>query len=88
MTTRNVTVEIYTKSTCGFCHAAKRLLAKHDVPYTEIDILEAPERRAEMIQRSKGRQTVPQIFIADQHIGGYDDLAALEWEDKLDDLLS
>ena len=81
-------VEIYTKSTCGFCHAAKRLLTAKGVSFAETDILQQPDKRPEMIQRANGRSTVPQIFIDRQHIGGFDDLAAAEGSGKLDRLLA
>ncbi|THD76883.1 glutaredoxin 3 [Thalassobius vesicularis] len=81
-------VEIYTTPTCGFCHAAKRLLNQKGVEYTEIDVWAAPERRPEMMQRANGRRTVPQIFVGETHVGGCDDLYALEQEGKLDALLA
>lgn len=81
-------VEIYSKMTCGFCHAAKRLLKAKGIAFSEVDILLHPGRRSEMIQRANGRSTVPQIFIDGKHIGGYDDLALLDRGDKLDELLS
>lgn len=81
-------IEIYTTPICGFCHAAKRLLGAKGAKYTEIDLFEEPDRRAEMMQRAMGRRTVPQIFIGETHVGGYDDLAALEGAGKLDPLLA
>lgn len=81
-------VEIYTSPLCGFCHAAKRLLDQKGVAYSEVDVLEHPERKAEMIQRANGGRTVPQIFIGDTHVGGCDDLFALEQAGKLDPLLA
>jgi len=81
-------VEIYTKPTCGFCHMAKRLLGGKDVTFSEVNISAQPERRGEMIQRANGGSTVPQIFIDGQHIGGCDDLFALERGGKLDALLA
>jgi glutaredoxin 3 len=81
-------VEIYTKSTCGFCHMAKRLLQSKGISFAEVDILVQPDRRAEMIQRANGGSTVPQIFVDDAHIGGCDDLMALERGGKLDALLA
>lgn len=81
-------VEIYTTPTCGFCHAAKRLLNQKGVEYTEIDVWAAPERRPEMMQRANGRRTVPQIFVGETHVGGCDDLYVLEQEGKLDALLA
>jgi len=80
-------VELYTKSTCGYCHAAKRLLSAKGVSFTEIDINVHPEERGKMIQRSNGGRTVPQIFIGGVPIGGYDDLNALDRAGKLDALL-
>lgn len=81
------TVEIYTTQTCGFCHAAKRLLAQKGVSFTEINLNAQPERRAEMVQRSNGGRTVPQIFIGETHVGGCDDLYALERSGRLKPLL-
>jgi glutaredoxin 3 len=81
------TVEIYTKATCGFCHAAKRLLSERGIAFSEIDVMKAPERRQEMMSRAQGRHTVPQIFVGDAHVGGYDDLSALIRAGKLDPML-
>ncbi len=81
-------VEIYTKPTCGFCHMAKRLLKSKDVSFSEVNIMMQPKRREEMIQRANGGSTVPQIFIDGTHIGGCDDLMALERAGKLDALLA
>lgn len=81
-------VEIYTSPLCGFCHAAKRLLTSKGISFAEVDIWEQPERKAEMVQRANGGRTVPQIFIGDDHIGGCDDLHALERAGKLDALLA
>ena len=81
-------VEIYTKPTCGFCHMAKRLLTSKDVSFAEVNIMMQPKRREEMIQRANGGSTVPQIFIDGAHIGGCDDLMALERAGKLDALLA
>ena len=81
-------VEIYTTPLCGFCHAAKRLLSKKGVAFSEIDVMANPDRRPEMIQRANGGRTVPQIFIGDVHVGGCDDLFELESDDKLDALLA
>lgn len=82
------TVEIYTKSTCGFCHMAKRLLTAKGVSFAEVDILAQPDRRAEMILRANGGSTVPQIFIEGNHIGGCDDLMGLDRSGKLDAMLA
>ena len=81
-------VEIYTSPLCGFCHAAKRLLSQKGVRFSEIDVLADPDRKPEMIRRADGRRTVPQIFIGDVHVGGCDDLYALERAGKLDALLA
>jgi glutaredoxin 3 len=80
-------VVIYTKPGCGHCHAAKALLNERGVEYTEIVASHDPAKRQEMIQRSKGRMTFPQIFIDGKHIGGSDDLHALDRKDELDALL-
>ncbi|MFZ3580727.1 glutaredoxin 3 [Loktanella sp. DJP18] len=81
------TVEIYTTPTCGYCHAAKRLLSSKGVSFTEISVIQHPEKRVEMTQRSGGGRTVPQIFIGQTHVGGCDDLFALEKAGKLDTML-
>ncbi|WP_425040121.1 glutaredoxin 3 [Primorskyibacter sp. S187A] len=81
-------VEIYTSPLCGFCHAAKRLLKQKGVTFSEIDVLARPDRKPEMIQRANGGRTVPQIFIGETHVGGCDDLFALERAGKLDPLLA
>jgi glutaredoxin 3 len=81
-------VEIYTWSTCPFCIRAKALLDKKQVKYTEYCIDGDEAARNKMSVRAKGRRSVPQIFINDQHIGGCDDLHALEAQSKLDPLLS
>ena len=81
-------VEIYTSPLCGFCHAAKRLLNQKGVEFTEVDVLQHPDRKPEMIERANGGYTVPQIFIDDMHVGGCDDLYALERAGKLDGLLA
>ncbi len=81
-------VEIYTKFLCPYCSRAKKLLGDKGVEFEEYDITMGGEKRAEMLQRANGRHTVPQIFIDDRHIGGSDDLAALEREGRLDALLN
>ncbi|KMW58868.1 Glutaredoxin 3 (Grx2) [Candidatus Rhodobacter oscarellae] len=81
-------VELYTSPLCGFCHAAKRLLDQKGVSYAEVDVLAQPHRRQEMMKRAGGRHTVPQIFIGPKHVGGYDDLAALERAGRLDAMLA
>ncbi|GAA6188549.1 glutaredoxin 3 [Litorivita sp. NS0012-18] len=81
-------VLIYTTPICGFCHAAKRLLKEKDVNFQEVDVMADPSRRAEMTQKANGGRTVPQIFIGETHVGGCDDLYALEQAGKLDALLA
>lgn len=81
-------VEIYTKVTCGFCQHAKTLLKKKQVDFKEIKIDGNSALRNKMIERSNGAFTVPQIFINDKHIGGCDDLYALQANNKLDKLLA
>jgi glutaredoxin 3 len=80
-------IEIYTKAFCPYCTRAKRLLDEKGAAFDEYDITMGGPKRREMIQRANGRSTVPQIFIADRHIGGSDELAALEREGRLDPLL-
>jgi glutaredoxin 3 len=81
-------VEIYTSFFCGFCFRAKSLLNSKKAAYDEIDIMLHPNRRAEMIERAAGKTSVPQIFINGAHIGGSEELSALEQEGHLDDLLA
>ncbi|MFT2092575.1 glutaredoxin 3 [Paraglaciecola sp. 2405UD69-4] len=81
-------VIIYTKGYCPYCHRAKALLTKKNVDFKEIDIEVQPELRSEMITLAEGRSTVPQIFINNTHVGGCDDLFALEAKNKLDSLLA
>lgn len=80
------TVTLYTTGHCPYCVNAKTLLTRKDVTYEEIDVGSSPQRLAEMLQRSN-RRSVPQIFIGERHVGGFDDLAALERGGKLDALL-
>ena len=80
-------IEIYTSPFCGFCYQAKSLLNDKGVDYIEVDIISQPKRHSEMIERAGGLQTVPQIFIDNQHIGGCDELYELEAKDKLDSIL-
>jgi glutaredoxin 3 len=82
------TIEIYTSPTCGYCHAAKRLLNEKGVSFSEVDVVRHPEKRPEMVQRANGGRTVPQIFIDGRHVGGCDDLYALDAAGKLDPLLA
>ncbi|MFN3280595.1 MAG: glutaredoxin 3 [Tabrizicola sp.] len=81
-------VEIYTTPICPYCHAAKRLLQKKGVAFSEIDVSRDPALREAMVHRAKGRRTVPQIFVGDVHVGGCDDLYALDSAGKLDPLLA
>lgn len=80
-------VTIYTTPICGYCAAAKRLLDQKGVSYDEIDVMRDMAKKQEMMQRA-GRHTVPQIWIGDTHIGGCDDLYALERAGKLDPMLA
>ena len=81
-------VEIYTTIMCGFCTAAKRLLDSKGIEFIEKDVSSDQEARVQMIDRSGGRRSVPQIFINGEHVGGCDDLYALEQQGKLDSKLS
>ena len=81
-------VEIYTTPICGYCAMAKRLLDSKGVAFTEIDVMSNPEAKTTMMQRANGGRTVPQIFVGDVHVGGSDDLHALERAGKLDALLA
>ena len=80
-------ITIYTGPLCNFCDAAKRLLTRNNVEYKEINIATTDGAMDEMIKKANGRRTVPQIFFDEEHIGGYDDIRALEKENKLQDLL-
>ena len=77
-------VEIYTTMYCPYCTRARNLLKHKGVPFTDIDIIEEPERRTEMVRRASGRTSVPQIFINGEHIGGSDELVALDRAGQLD----
>ena len=79
-------IEIYVKQWCPYCTMARRLLSEKGRNWNEIDIEAQPERRGEMIERS-GRRTVPQIFVGEHHVGGFDDLKALDDAGQLDSLL-
>ncbi len=81
-------VTIYTRAMCPYCWRAVKLLKKKGVVFEEINVGMDTQKRAEMIKRSGGGHTVPQIFIGDQHIGGCDDMMALEHAGKLDALLA
>jgi glutaredoxin 3 len=80
-------VEIYTTRYCPYCHQAKALLKRKGIPFIEIDVTGDPQGRRTMIERANGRVTVPQIFVGKTHVGGSDDLHALERAGKLDPLL-
>jgi len=82
---KNITM--YTGPMCNFCDAAKRLFSRNDLKYKEIDISSKDDLRDEMIKKANGKRTIPQIFFDDQHIGGYEEVRALEKENKLQDLL-
>jgi glutaredoxin 3 len=81
-------VEVYTTPICPYCLAAKRLLQKKGVEYSEIDVSRDPTLREAMIQRARGRRTVPQIFVGEVHVGGCDELYDLDQAGKLDPLLA
>jgi len=81
-------VTLYTTPFCGYCLAAKRLLRDKGVSFEEIDVATDPSRRPEMIQRASGQRRVPQILVGDRHIGGFDEMYALDWAGKLDPLLA
>ncbi|MCJ8324076.1 MAG: glutaredoxin 3 [Rhizobiales bacterium] len=83
-----VNVEIYTTRTCPFCIRAKALLASKNIEYTEIDVQADPRVKTQMIKRSQGARSVPQIFIGNEHIGGCDELFALESKNALDVMLA
>ncbi len=82
---KNVT--IYTGPYCNYCDAAKRLLTRNNVQYKEINVAEVNGAKDEMIKKANGKKTIPQIFFNDEHIGGYDEVRALEKENKLKNLL-
>jgi glutaredoxin 3 len=82
-----VRVEIYSTLFCPYCARAKSLLSKKGVTFENIDVIEQPDRRDEMIRRAGGRTSVPQIFIDGQHVGGSDELHALDRAGKLDPML-
>jgi glutaredoxin 3 len=79
-----VEIELYTTPYCPYCVRARSLLARKGVPFKEIDIIEKPSRRIEMVRRAGGRTSVPQIFIGGEHIGGSDELVALDRNGELD----
>ena len=81
------TVTVYMGPMCGYCDAAKRLLNKKNIPYKEINIALEEDQMNEMIKKSNGKRTIPQIFIENYYVGGYDELRALEIKGELDNLL-
>ena len=81
-------ITMYTGPRCGYCEAAKRLLSRNNASYNEIDISKVAGAADEMIKKANGKRTIPQIFFDDQHIGGYDEVRALEKANKLKDLLN
>ena len=80
-------VTIYTGPLCNYCDAAKRLLTRNKIKYKEINIATVEGAMDEMIKRANGKRTIPQIFFDEQHMGGYDDVRALEKENRLQELL-
>ncbi len=86
--TQSKKVEVYTTTYCPYCVRAKLLLDKKGIRYTEIDVTGKEEERMKLVEKSGGRKTVPQIFIGETHVGGCDDLYALEKEGKLDQMLA
>ena len=78
---------IYTGPSCNFCDAAKRLLERNKLKFSEIDVSSGENIRDEMIKKTNGQRTIPQIFFGDRHVGGYTELRALEKENKLKELL-
>lgn len=87
MSTNQPRTDIYTKMGCGYCVRAKALLDRKGVAYNEIDVTFGGKEREEMLERSPTARTVPQIFIGDRHVGGSDDLAALDRSGELDKML-
>ena len=82
------TVTIYTSPLCGYCHAAKRLLKKKGVSFSEHNVMGNASLRQEMMSKANGSHTVPQIFVGDVHVGGFDDLAEMDRAGKFDKLLA
>ena len=81
-------VIVYTTPMCSYCVRAKSLLGKKGVPFEEVDVMMDNKAREEMLEKSGGARTVPQIFIGDTHVGGFDELYALERQGKLDTMLA
>ena len=86
--TQTPQVVVYSTPFCPYCFMAKKLLKRKGVAFQEIDLVAEPGRRSEMLSRANGRHTVPQIFIGDVHVGGHDDLTALDQAGRLDSLLA
>ena len=80
-------ITVYMGPMCSYCDAAKRLLNKKNIPYKEINIALEDDKMNEMIKKSNGKRTIPQIFIEDYHVGGYEELRALEKKGELDNLI-
>ncbi len=80
-------ITVYTGPVCNYCDAAKRLLKRNNVSFSEINIAEVDGALDEMLKKANGKRTIPQIFFDDQHIGGYEEIRALEKDNKLQDLL-
>ena len=80
-------IVIYTGPFCNYCDAAKRLLTRNNAPFKEINIATVDGAKEEMIEKANGKMTIPQIFFGNQHIGGYDEVRALEKENKLQEML-
>ena len=81
-------VEVYSSPICGYCHAAKRLLTNKGIEFEEYNVAFNSDQKREMLTRSGGRHTVPQIFINNDHVGGYDELSRLEQQNELDSLVN
>ena len=81
-------ITMYTGPMCNFCNAAKRLLARNNAAFTEIDIASKEGLMEEMIKKANGKRTVPQIFIDEYHVGGYQELRELEKQNKLQELIN
>ena len=80
-------ITVYTGPVCNYCDAAKRLLKRNNASFTEINIAQVEGALDEMLKKANGKRTIPQIFFDDQHIGGYEEIRALEKDNKLQDLL-
>ena len=80
-------IQIYTANFCGYCTLAKKMLTKKNMPFWETNLTLEPTKRSEMIKRSNGRSSVPQIFISNMYVGGYDEISQLEKSGRLDAIL-